>query len=113
MNPNVIMGGAILKIQPGGGCTTPQATSFLEVMTSLGSNPDGTMDVIGRSTGAADSNYRPFALYGDGIRLTLRPEACELVTWRCWEREQAPPVATSLWRRLWASLTRHSGRQGS
>lgn len=69
--------GAILLTRKGG-CLTPQATSFLEVMSVYGDDGNGTLFIVGRACSSAESNYRPFALYGDGIELRIRPEFCDL-----------------------------------
>lgn len=89
MNPHLITAGVILTVRrgatldPTSNREAPVASDFLEVTHSWGDvNGDGTIYVLARSTRSARDSYRPFELYGDGTRLRLRPDQCELEAWR-------------------------------
>lgn len=70
--------GAIL-LTHNGGCLTAQATSFLEVRQVDRVGKDGVVHIIGRAVGSVEDNYAPFAIYGYGIELQIRPAFCDLV----------------------------------
>lgn len=82
MKVEAIIPGVILGVRPGG-CTTGNATQYVEVMDTLANHAtNGVVEIVGRCTHGPSTGYRPLALYGKGTLMTLRPELCEVAAQR-------------------------------